>query len=83
MLYTIARLKTAPYTDEIIGDKLCEFRRNVPTAGRIFFIPQILENTWRIKGLYIRYYQISRKLVIHLGGKYYTIFSLNSVCQGT
>jgi hypothetical protein len=33
----------SPYTDEIIGDHQCGFRRNRSTTGQMFCIGQILE----------------------------------------
>jgi hypothetical protein len=41
------------YTDEVIGDHQCGFRRNRSTTDQIFCIRQILENKWEYK--YINY----------------------------
>jgi len=35
-----------PYTEEVIGDNQCGFRRNRSTTDRIFCIRQILEKKW-------------------------------------
>jgi hypothetical protein len=38
--------RLTPYTDEIIGDHPCGFRRNGSTTDQIFCIRQILEKQW-------------------------------------
>ncbi|KAJ4440032.1 hypothetical protein ANN_08163 [Periplaneta americana] len=38
------------YTDEIIGDHQCGFRRNRSTIDQIFCIRQIMEKKWEYKG---------------------------------
>jgi hypothetical protein len=66
-----------PHADEIIGDHQCGFRRNRSMTDQIFYVRQILEKSGSIIVQYISYLQISRKPMIQLGGKYYTIFSLS------
>ena len=39
-------LSRSPYTEEIIGDHQCGFRRNMSTTDHMFCIRQILEKKW-------------------------------------
>jgi hypothetical protein len=39
-----------PYSDEIIEDHQCGFRRNMSTTDQIFYIRQILEKKWEYNG---------------------------------
>jgi hypothetical protein len=39
-----------PYSDEIIGDYQCGFRRNRSTIDQIFYVRQILEKKWEYNG---------------------------------
>ena len=38
--------RLTPYTEEIIGDRQCGFRRSRPTTDHIFCICQILQKKW-------------------------------------
>jgi hypothetical protein len=49
---------------------------------RYFAFVRYWRKNWSAMGLYISYLEISGKPMIQLGGKYYTTFSLNLVCQG-
>jgi len=46
ILSNILLSKATPYTEEIIGDHQCGFRRNRSTTDYIFCIRQILEKKW-------------------------------------
>jgi hypothetical protein len=77
ILLNILLARLIPYADEIIGYHQCVFRRHRSTTDQIFYIRQILEKNGSMMVQYISYLEISRKPTIQLGGKYYTIFSLN------
>lgn len=74
--------KLRPKVDEIIGDYLCGFLRNLPTAVQTFIFLHLsdtrqgvavqADSTWAIIDF--------RKAMIQLGGKYTTL-PLNSVYQ--
>ena len=46
ILSNILLSRLSPYTDEIIGDHQCGFRRNRSTTDHMFCIRQILEKKW-------------------------------------
>ena len=46
ILSNILLSRLSPYTEEIIGDHQCGFRRNRSTTDHIFCIRQILEKKW-------------------------------------
>ena len=46
ILSNILLSRLTPYTEEIIGDHRCGFRRNRSTADHLFCILQILEKKW-------------------------------------
>jgi hypothetical protein len=46
ILSNILLSRLFPYTDEIIGDYQCGFRRNRSTTDHFFYIRQILEKKW-------------------------------------
>jgi hypothetical protein len=50
ILLNILLTRLTPYTDEIIGDHQCGFRRNRSTTDQIFYIRQILEKKWECDG---------------------------------
>jgi len=41
--------RLTPYSEEIIGDHQCGFRRNRSNTDHIFCVHQILENKWECK----------------------------------
>ena len=47
ILSNILLFKVTPYTEEVIGDHQCGFRRNRSTTDHIFCIRQILEKKWK------------------------------------
>jgi hypothetical protein len=49
-LSNILLSRLIPYTDEIIGDHQCGFRRNKSTTDQIFYIHQLLEKKWEYNG---------------------------------
>jgi hypothetical protein len=65
------------YADEIIRDHKCGFRRNRSTTYDIFYTLQIMGKKWEYNGTVHRLFIDFKTHVIHLGGKYYTIFSLS------
>jgi hypothetical protein len=50
ILSNILLARLTPYTDEIIGDHQCGFRRNRSMTDQIFYIRQILEKKWEYNG---------------------------------
>ena len=50
ILSNILLSRLIPYTEEIIEDHQCEFRRNRSTTDHIFCIRQILEEIWQQNG---------------------------------
>jgi len=46
ILSNILLSRSIPYSEEIIGDHQCGFRRNRSTTDHIFCIRQILEKKW-------------------------------------
>jgi len=46
ILSNILLSRLSPYTEEIIGDHQCGFRRNRSTTDHMFCIRQILEKKW-------------------------------------
>jgi hypothetical protein len=50
ILSNILLARLTPYTDEIMGDHQCGFRRNRSTTDQIFYIRQILEKKWEYNG---------------------------------
>jgi hypothetical protein len=77
ILSNILLSRLIPFADEIIGHHQCGFRRNRSMTDQIFHIRQILEKKWEYNGTVHQLFMISRKPMIQLGGKYYTIFSLS------
>jgi hypothetical protein len=50
VLSNIFLSRLTPYTEEIIGDHQCGFRRNRSTTDHIFCIRQMLEKKWEYNG---------------------------------
>jgi hypothetical protein len=50
ILSTILLARLTAYSDEIIGDDQCGFRRNRSTIDQILCIRQLLEKTWECNG---------------------------------
>jgi hypothetical protein len=85
ILSNIFLARLTPYTDEIIGDHQCGFRRNRSTTDQIFYIRQILEKKWEYNGtvhqLFIdfkeAYYSVRREVLysikVCLNGTYSTV----------
>ena len=83
ILSNILLSRLSPYTEEIIGDHQCGFRRNRSTTDHMFCIQQILEkkngNTMK---QCICSLQTSRKHMTQLGGRSYIISLLSLVFPG-
>jgi hypothetical protein len=58
---------------------VCGFQRNRLANNHIFCICQLLEKKWEHNEAVHQQLQTSRKLIIHLGGMFCIIFSLNLV----
>jgi hypothetical protein len=82
VLSNILLSRLIPYADEIIGDHQCGFRRNRSTTDQIFYIRQILEKKCEYNGTVHQPFIDFKKLMIQLGGKHYTTFSLSSEYPG-
>jgi hypothetical protein len=76
ILYNILLSRLSAYTDEIIGDHQCGFRRNRSTTDQIFCIHRILKKKWECNGTVYQLLIDFKKTIIQLGGKYCTIFFL-------
>ena len=83
ILSNILPSRLIPYAEEIIGDHQCGFRRNRTTTDHIFCIRQILEENGNTMRQCIISLQTSRKLMIQLGLRPCTRFSLSWYPQET
>ena len=79
ILSNILLSRLTPYAKEIIGDHQCGFRRNRQTIDHIFCIAKYLRKNGSTMKKFISFSQISRKLMIQLGGRSYIRFSLSLV----
>jgi len=65
VLSNILLVRLVPYTDEIIGDHQCGFRRNRPTTDQIFTVRQILEKKWEFdQPVHQLYIDLKKNLMI-------------------
>ena len=72
-------LRLTPYSEEIIEDHPCEFRRNSSTTAFVKY----LRKNWKTMKQCITSLETSRKLMIHLGGRSCIIFLLSLVSHET
>ena len=84
ILSNILLSRLSSYTEEIIADHQCGFRRNRSTTDHMFCIRQILEKKWEfneaVHQLFIDF-EIY-KLMTQLGGRSYIISLLSLVFPG-
>ena len=77
ILFNILQSRLIPHAEEIIGVNQRGFRRNRSTIEHKFCICQMLQKNGNNLKQCINYLQTSRKLVVQLGGRSCTIFSLS------
>jgi hypothetical protein len=74
ILSNILLPRLTPYANGIIGDHQCGFRDNRSTTDQTLYLRKYWRKNGSIMVEYISCLYISRKQMIQLGGKYYTVF---------